>query len=403
MGKSSKIILFIIISLVIIFVVMSQFAPKVVDWGPSYNTKDKIPLGLYVFDKEIDSFFTTYVERNKEPLKDYFYSVEYEANDWYGYNLLFINEVLNWDDGIVRDVCRFVREGNTAFISASALPQTLKDSLGFSTESNLFDARSVQLLNDTIVLGLNDASLLDYKLSHTKGLTGSYFASIDTARTKILGFVKNENENSTNFIKVYHGVGIFFIQLEPAVFTNYFLLTKDYHRYAEHALSHISPTHDIIWSLNNQTSKVISESPFRFIKSQPPLYFAFILLIIGVLLFVLFNIRRTQRIIKIIPKPVNSTVDFARTIGNLYFQKGSIRDIMNKKIIYLLERIRSEYHINTEKLDDHFVDALHIRTGKDIKIIEKMVFLVNKHLRTDYTCTENDLKWLNDSIEKVLK
>ena len=120
-------------------------------------------------------------------------------------------------------------------------------------------------------------------------------------------------------------------------------------------------------------------------------------------MFVIFNIRRTQRIIKIIPKPINSTVDFARTIGNLYFQKGSIRDIMDKKIIYLLERIRSEYHLNTEKLDDHFVQLLHTRTGVDIDKIDKMVFLVNKHLRTDYTCTENDLKWLNDSIENVLK
>ncbi len=382
---------------------MSQFAPKIVDWSPSYNTKDKIPLGLYVFDKEIESFFTLRIEREKESLKDYFYTYDIEIDDRRGYNLLFINQVLKWDDGIVRDVCRHVREGNTAFISASALPQILKDSLGFNSESFLFSSQFAELLDTNIEIGIMDSSSAKITLSHTKGLSGSYFTVLDTSRTKTLGFVKKGAEISTNYIKIYHGAGIFFIQLEPAVFTNYFLLTKDYHRYAEYALSHIPPSHTVIWSLHNQTSKVISESPFRFIRSQPPLYFAFILLIIGVLLFVLFNVRRTQRIIKIIPKPVNSTVDFARTIGNLYFQKGSIRDIMDKKIIYLLERIRSEYHISTEKLDDHFVETLHIRTGKDILIIEKMVFLVNKHLRTDYTCTENDLKWLNDSIEKVLK
>jgi hypothetical protein len=403
MGKSTKNILFIIIGLVIIFVVVTLLQPKTLDWTPTYNTKDKIPLGLYVFDKEVDSFFSTYVERNKDPLKDYFYVVDGEPMDWYGYNLLYINEILRWDDGIIQDVCRFVHEGNSAFISASALPQTLKDSLGFSTQSILFDPIYAALLDQEITVVITDSCFADLKVSHPKGLTGSYFTTFDTIKTVELGHVKTVDYSATNFIKIYHGAGVFYIQLDPAVFTNYFLLTKDYHRYAEHALSHIPPNYDIIWSLNNQTSKVISESPFRFIKSQPPLYFAFILLIVGILMFVIFNIRRTQRIIKIIPKPVNSTVDFARTIGNLYFQKGSIRDIMDKKIIYLLERIRSEYHLSTEKLDDHFVQALHVRTGVDIKMIEKMVFLVNKHLLTDYTCTENDLKWLNESIENVLK
>lgn len=403
MGKSTKNILFIILGLIVILVIFAQFKPKTLDWTPTYNTKDKIPLGLYVFDKEVDSFFTGYIDRYKESLKDYFYSVDYEANDWFNYNLLYINEVLRWDDGVVQDVCRFVREGNSAFISASALPQSLKDSLGFSTQSMLFDSRFAALLDQEITVIITDSCMADINVSQTKGLTGSFFTSFDTVKTEALGYVKTNNEKAINFIKIYHGAGVFFIQLDPAVFTNYFLLTKDYHRYAEHALSHIPPNYDIIWSLNNQTSKVISESPFRFIKSQPPLYFAFILLIVGILMFVIFNIRRTQRIIKIIPKPINSTVDFARTIGNLYFQKGSIRDIMDKKIIYLLERIRSEYHLSTEKLDDHFVQSLHVRTGVDIKKIDKMVFLVNKHLRTDYTCTENDLKWLNESIENVLK
>jgi hypothetical protein len=403
MGKSTKNILFIILGLIVILVIFAQFQPKTLDWTPTYNTKDKIPLGLYIFDKEVDSFFSTYVERNKDPLKDYFYSVDGEPRDWYSYNLLYINEVLRWDDGIIQDVCRFVREGNTAFISASALPQTLKDSLGFATQTMLFDHRFAALLDQEIAVFFTDSCFADIKASHTKGLTASYFTSFDTIKTEELGYVKAVDYKATNFIKIYHGAGVFFIQLDPAVFTNYFLLTKDYHRYAEHALSHIPPNHDIIWSLNNQTSKVISESPFRFIKSQPPLYFAFILLVVGILMFVIFNIRRTQRIIKIIPKTVNSTVDFARTIGNLYFQKGSIRDIMDKKIIYLLERIRSEYHLSTEKLDDNFIQSLHVRTGVDVKKIDKMVFLVNKHLQTDYTCTENDLKWLNESIENVLK
>ena len=87
----------------------------------------------------------------------------------------------------------------------------------------------------------------------------------------------------------------------------------------------------------------------------------------------------------------------------MYYQEGDIRNVMHNKIIFLMERIRSEYHISTEKTDEKFIHILHLRSGKDQKIIEKMMFLVNKHLDTDYTCTVDDLSRLNTAIENFYK
>ena len=89
----------------------------------------------------------------------------------------------------------------------------------------------------------------------------------------------------------------------------------------------------IIWSLNNQTSKVVSDSPLRFILSQPALKWAWYLLLAGVLIFIIFNLRRTQRPIPILPKNLNTSVEFVKTIGNLYYQEGDIRNLIDKKII----------------------------------------------------------------------
>lgn len=398
MDKSGKTILIIAGVLIFFYLLMSWLTPKPLDWSPTYNTKDKIPMGMYVLNREIDSFFYTYVERSKVPVNEYFYEGIFDDSILYDYNLLYINKDLKWNPEEIEKVCRFVKDGNSAFISTIHLPAGLKDSLNLDVTGIDFFPQ-MPVFSDTVSVSLADTCLGVDAITHVKGISGSYFTTYDTINTKVLGYVERKQVKEVNFISVRYGMGLIYVHLEPALFTNYFLLEKDHHRYAEMALSYIPSYHEVIWSLYNQTSKVISDSPFRFILSQPALKWAWYLLIAGTLLFVVFNIRRSQRVIKHIPKPVNTSVEFARTIGNMYFQDGDIRNIMHKKIIYLMERIRSEYHIHTDKPDEKFIHLLHLRSGKDQKIIEKMMFLVNKHLDTDYTCTVDDLSRLNTAIE----
>ena len=402
MDKSNKTILIIAGVIIFLYILMSWLAPKPLDWTPSYNTKDKIPMGMYVLNREIDSFFNTYVERSKVSVNEYFYEGVFEDSILYDYNLLYINKYLKWNPEEITKVCRFVREGNSAFISTIQMPEDLQDSLKIDVTGIDYFPQSM-MFSETMTVSLADTCLEMAKVTHHKGVSGSYFAAYDTAHTKVLGHVEKMDKTFTNFIAMRYGMGMFYVHLEPAVFTNYFLLEGEHHHYGETVLSYIPSHQDVIWSLNNQTSKVISDSPYRFILSQPALKWAWYLLIAGTLLFVVFNIRRSQRAIKSIHIPVNTSVEFARTIGNMYYQEGDIRNVMHNKIIFLMERIRSEYHISTEKTDEKFIHILHLRSGKDQKIIEKMMFLVNKHLDTDYTCTVDDLSRLNTAIENFYK
>jgi hypothetical protein len=396
MSKSSKTILILGAILIIAFAVLAFLSPKKVDWRPTYNTMDKIPMGLYILDREIDSLFGTWVDRVKYPLNEHFYEGVFENGTFDNTILLYINQENNWNTSDIENICTFVSQGNTAFISSIQLPEILKDSLGIHVNAVMFDPM-YRKFNDTINIRLNDS--IGTKIEDKNGLTGSYFVDYDSLRTTVLGFVALDSVSMPNFLKIKHGFGHFLIHLEPAVFTNYHLLKKEHHRYAERAFYHIPAHHDIIWSLNDQTSKVISDSPLRFILSQPALKWAWYLLLAGIGMFVLFNIRRSQRIIPIIPKPTNTSVEFVKTIGNLYFMEGDIRSMMDKKIVYLLANIRSEFHLTTEVLDDKFIHLLHVKSGKDEKIVNKMIFLVNKHKEHDYNCTLDDLNRLNTSIE----
>ena len=116
----------------------------------------------------------------------------------------------------------------------------------------------------------------------------------------------------------------------------------------------------------------------------------------------IFNAKRKQRIIPIIKPLSNTTVDFTKTIGNLYYQEGDHQNLIDKKIIYFLERIRNDYLIETSTLDENFVKKLQAKTGKEIKDIEHLVHLI-KHQRKSYNLSiESDLIEINNAIEKII-
>ena len=52
MSRTLKIYVFFLLLLIGFAVYLDAIKPKPVDWTPSYDLRDKIPFGLYVFDKE---------------------------------------------------------------------------------------------------------------------------------------------------------------------------------------------------------------------------------------------------------------------------------------------------------------------------------------------------------------
>ena len=117
-------------------------------------------------------------------------------------------------------------------------------------------------------------------------------------------------------------------------------------------------------------------------------------------IFMLFSAKRKQRVVPIIPPVNNTTVDFTKTIGNLYLQEGDHHTIIGKKIIYFLEKIRTDYLLDTFDLDETFVNRLHQKTGKDKADIEHVIQLIKKH-RNHLDSTENDVIEMSKAIEKL--
>lgn len=135
----------------------------------------------------------------------------------------------------------------------------------------------------------------------------------------------------------------------------------------------------------------------RFVLNQTSLKWAYYLGISGILLFVVFKAKREQRIIPIIRPLENSSIEFAKTVGALYYEYRDYTDLIHKKINFFLEHIRSNYHINTAVLDDKTARDLSAKSGKPIAetkgLLELLIQLKNKkqHSERDLIDLENKL------------
>ena len=187
------------------------------------------------------------------------------------------------------------------------------------------------------------------------------------------------------------------MHLQPVVFTNYYLLNKNI-KYTENVLAPIPTDTTLFWNINQ--AEGISNSPMRYLLSQPALKWAWFLAWITFLIFIFFNAKRRQRVIPIIEPLKNTTVDFTKTIGNLYYQEKNHQNIAEKKVIFFLEKIRNEYYIDTFNLDETFINRLHQKTGSNKKDIEEVVFLIKK-IRNQGQTTEKELIIFNNLLEKI--
>lgn len=398
MNRQVKIYVGLLLLILIGTIAYDSTQPKPINWTPTYSVTDKIPFGLYVFDHEIDQLLKgrKLTRHNVTPYEylESLYDYDSLVNDYKVKGCIFnINQYSNLDSESVKEICYFVSHGNSAFLSARILPDELLDSLHVEMDADFKYSDSIFNWVANPRLGSNKYNILE-------GVGNNYFAKIDSTNTTVLGYQSGDSTR-VNFIKVQYKNGEVFLHTQPTAFTNFHLLKKDHYQYAEKVLSYV-PQGNVFWFRKQQDGEVISDSPLRYITSQPALKWAWYLFLLGMLVFILFNAKRKQRVVPIISPLGNTTIDFTKSIGNLYFQEGDHDNIINKKIIYFLEKIRNEYLIDTTKLDDEFVKKLHLKSGKELHDIKQAVFLINTHRRSPHNSVAEDLIQINNAIEKIL-
>ncbi|KAB8155216.1 DUF4350 domain-containing protein [Kordia sp. TARA_039_SRF] len=401
MSKQLKIYLGILIAIIIIAGFVGVSKPTPIDWRETFDERQTKPYDLQVFHKELENLLPngeiTNVYRSPYEFiyNNYdFDTYEYKINGTY----MKVADDFFTDYSSVNEMLDFANEGNTIFVSAREMPEYLLDTLGLYIE---YEFRS----ESKATLSFANNRLRDKDISIEKGIKNHHFLYIDSLTTTVLGYQQFEDDSTqtkyTNFVKVPVGKGSFLLHTQPLAFTNYTLLKDNQHQYSEGVLAYI-PNEDVFFDSAYKITTADGtneDSRLRFIKSQPPLQWAWYLSLIFLLIFILFNAKRKQRIVKIVKPLENTTVDFTKTIGNLFYETKDHQNVVHKKITYFLEYLRTEYFLNTQVLDEQFCKRLHQKSGKSLEETERLVKLINI-LQKKLFFDEEDVLRITVAIEK---
>lgn len=398
MDKKSKIVL-IIFSLVVVGIIVAEIVrPKPINWRPSYTASSKIPFGCYVLYNELSTIFNG---SDIDTVEESVYDVLVDRDKSIESNYIFINEYINLDKQETNQMLDYVSDGNTIFISATGFGNYLSDTLNISIESDY------NLKEGSTKLSLTHKELKSKKFDLSRGIYNSHFTSVDSTNTTILGHITYLKEDfidakpaqkfrKANFIKTKFGKGHFILNTTPQAYSNFYML-KGNQEYVSHTFSYLKDKEILYWDNYKKAGRAIINSPMRFVLNQPALKWSYYLMISGVLLFVFFKSKREQRIIPVIEPLKNSSVEFAQAVGSLYNQNKDFTDLINKKLNYFLEHVRSHFHIDSSKLNDKTIQVLAAKSGKGIEETKNLIDYIIK-LKNKATHTEQDSIELNKKI-----
>ncbi len=389
MKKNNKYI-FLLIGTVVLFLLVHLLSPKQFNWTPTFSSRDKNPFGDFVMNSLLDDLFP-----NQEVTHSNITFYETSDSLLADKNIIAIASFMTLQAEDTRALLSRVDAGANAFLSANYYGGLFSDTLGLFTEDVLVKA---QLQN---LKPLRDSSYLRFAYGKVdreyfyKQSDINTFFDIDSIKTKAYVIAENEYGDPVT-LRIPWGKGQFIINSTPLAFTNNYLLYRN-HRFISQTLSYL-PERPLWWTEYYQMGRLESGSPLRVILNDDALSWAYYLLMTALLIFIIFEGKRKQRIIPIIKPLANTSMEFIRTIGNMYIQAGNHKAIAEKKINHFYDHIKTSYFLPAENHDD-FVNVLSRKSGNSKDGTEALLSLI-KVIQRSSSIPPEMLLDLNKKIEQ---
>jgi hypothetical protein len=343
-----------------------KFNPRI-----TLRQKDKIPYGTNVAYQLLPALFPkAKISFDKKRPGDWD-SLDYKTGNQ---AVILVTKEFNAEVWELEPLKDFAQKGNYLFIIANSVAYEANRFFGTRTNDLVFDEYFGEGL-DSLQVSLENPPFINSSSYLYPGRKfEASFAEIDTARTLVLG--RNEKK-LVNFIQMNTGSGKIYLHLAPMAFSNYFLLHKDNIHYYEQAFSVIPPhINKIVWNeyflVKRNFKKEKEPSIYRVLFQYPSFKWGLLTALGTLLLFVLLEMRRKQRMVPVITPPQNDSLDFVKTIGRLYYDQNDHVNLAKKMSAYFLDHLRSQYKITTNALDDSFVTTVHAKTGYPVEEIKQI-------------------------------
>lgn len=455
--KSSRNFLFAMLALFVLFCLLQVNLPKKFVWSPTFSHVDKQPLGCFVFD----SVLTQSLPNGYHVTKKTFFQLDQEhAKE--KISVLMVVDQQNLKQLDVKYLCNIARRGGKVMVVASSsfddgrnadtvvvdeLERTFKvkiedgiyfslrgilsglkahdndmyDTIYWNNRETMYAAQSYRMFYNMVggtlfVDSVPKVKRLAYTLS-TAGYDYKYdslyvgdFTRFDTIVDK-----KERIERIDTFaikkvptaVSVPYGKGEVIFVSSPLLFTNYGMLEGNTFVYIFRLMSYLAdlPVYRTEAYVKTDAMLVAEQSPFREFIKRPPLRWALYLALLGVVLFMIFTARRRQRVIPIMSKPANRSLEFIQLIGTLYYQRKDHVDLVRKKFKLFAEELRKTAGVDISDVntDDREYQLLAEKTGMNCDRLKKVIRQIRLVLHSEGNISVEEMRSLIDAMDTIVR
>ncbi|MCG8306217.1 MAG: hypothetical protein MI975_02420 [Cytophagales bacterium] len=378
--------------ILVLYFVLLYFMPQRFNWFVTLHQRDKNPFGAYVLKSLMrDSWIPEVTSSNK---------TLFELSELNEPNLMIICENFEVSPSGIEALMNLAYGGKRILISAHQMDTSFSQALKFSLNKLSF---SFYLQNmwggDTTGVSLSEARPDAGKVYwYPRQLLSQHFMDFDTAKFRVLA---RNTDGEAVALKIDHGEGAFILSSTPLVFSNFSMLRSENHEFAAGILSRLLPG-ALHWTEYYQLGRMESRTPLRYILTQPPLKWALYVLMISILMFMLFEMKRKQRVIPVLSPLKNETLDFVKTIARLYYQRKDHKNLAAKKILHFTEYLKHQLHVDLNDDISEVVTTVAAKTATDEKEVQLFFDQMNRIGNASFI-SSGDLKSLTDRIDRILK
>lgn len=373
-------------------------------WRVTLDGNDKRPYGTWLAAKSLPYYFP---HARVEALSPGFRyssiddSMKYHSD---GRSLL----VLQGLDFYISDrewesLKSFILAGNEVVIFCSHLDSKIEDELNcYKVHQNMEELpaniyKSMDAANDSLIIAGVPGKMFGYRGRSLKGNFSikkeifvdrvSDSASTDNYITgkriskEIFGYVDRDGKEP-DFVRFTYGKGHLTLHAAPLVLSNYFLLQPGNETYLA-AIWKTFPDNITHVYQNDYYKRTTGQASIDALMRFPPARAGIYMALFILLIYLLFESKRKQRIIPIIPPVKNESVSFVETVGRLYYNKGDHTNLAEKMVQQFLDWVRMHYYLNTNLLNDQFIHQLTIRSGQPEPAVRGLMDMVHE-IKTGY-------------------
>ena len=396
--KVDKKYLYFLVATVVLYTVYELQKPKEVNWAETFHFRDKIPFGTNVTHDLLKD-----INQDREA-KHVFRSL-YEllelgdAED----NLLMLSSISAIDKQGTRVLLDHVNKGHTVLIGAENFAGALKDSLEFGMafneqllSTNVSDVQSALAGESVTNIHFVEDDFPKERFEFPSVVASTFFTNFDKERFDVLA---ENDDGRAVLIRLKSDKGNLYLTSMPLALTNYFVLDQKTSAFAEVLLSLFPEQESLAHNEYYQMGRMESSSIIRFLLRHSALRWAYFLLIGTLVLFVLFEIKRRQRMIPVITPLRNTTMEFVSTLGQLYYRQSDHANLAKKRVLYWLDFVRNHYNLKAQHLDDQFTLDLAKKSGKDKRWIALLVKTAAK-VQQGHQLSESELMAFENQLNK---